>query len=452
VLLLYTSGIFQTKMLILKRISRNVRIYESKLSTKETKMKKKGFTLVELLVVIAIIALLMGILMPALARVRQIAFRMVCGTNLSGIGKAMLIYANDYNDELPRAGGPGAIWAPKIVYNATNPIQAYSMSNGTGVATITSSLYLLVKYAEVTTKSFICKGDSGVSEFEPGNNIDVTALWDFGAQDTRNFCSYSYHQPYCITGKTGYPLTTSSEPGLAVAGDPNPWLDKNAVGSKDFAAFTVGGGKELANIGNSVTHQDEGQNILFLDTHVDFENVSYCGINEDNVFTQATAGNIKKGTKPTNGGTIPLSRQDNLLSLDYGSGGGTKGRECFVGETLVCVDDTLVPMSEVEAGQKLANSASVEELEAHTGSFECHDITLENGNTISVIGSHLFKVDGLWVHAQDLRSGLNLTTQNGTIAIESVSTRTYVGTVYNVKVSQSEQYMVGADYVVVRDW
>ena len=57
-------------------------------------MERKGFTLVELLVVIAIIALLMGILMPALARVRQIAFRLVCGTNLSGIGKAMLIYAN----------------------------------------------------------------------------------------------------------------------------------------------------------------------------------------------------------------------------------------------------------------------------------------------------------------------------------------------------------------------
>ncbi len=74
-------------------------------------MKKKGFTLVELLVVIAIIALLMGILMPALARVRQIAFRMVCGTNLSGIGKAMLIYSNDYDDEFPRAGGINSVWA-----------------------------------------------------------------------------------------------------------------------------------------------------------------------------------------------------------------------------------------------------------------------------------------------------------------------------------------------------
>ena len=76
-------------------------------------MKRRGFTLVELLVVIAIIALLMGILMPALARVRQLAFRMVCGTNLSGIGKAMLLYANDNDDELPKAGGRTNTWQPQ---------------------------------------------------------------------------------------------------------------------------------------------------------------------------------------------------------------------------------------------------------------------------------------------------------------------------------------------------
>jgi len=91
-------------------------------------MKRKGFTLVELLVVIAIIALLMGILMPALARVRQLAFRMVCGTNLSGIGKAMLIYANDYEDELPRAGGRTSTWGATKDWTAADRRLAFGLN------------------------------------------------------------------------------------------------------------------------------------------------------------------------------------------------------------------------------------------------------------------------------------------------------------------------------------
>jgi prepilin-type N-terminal cleavage/methylation domain-containing protein len=121
-------------------------------------MKKKGFTLVELLVVIAIIALLMGILMPALAKVRQIAFRMVCGTNLSGIGKAMVLYANEYDDEFPRAGGRTSQWSNKINnWAAANRYDAYQLaSDGTGgFVTITSSFYLLIKYTEVTPSSFV---------------------------------------------------------------------------------------------------------------------------------------------------------------------------------------------------------------------------------------------------------------------------------------------------------
>ncbi len=43
----------------------------------------------------------MGVLMPALARVRQLAFRMTSGTNLSGLGKACLIYAHEHNDRYP---------------------------------------------------------------------------------------------------------------------------------------------------------------------------------------------------------------------------------------------------------------------------------------------------------------------------------------------------------------
>ena len=73
-------------------------------------MKRRGFTLVELLVVIAIMALLSGILMPALARARQLAYRVVCGANLYGLGRAALVYAQDYGDNLPRAGGRSTMW------------------------------------------------------------------------------------------------------------------------------------------------------------------------------------------------------------------------------------------------------------------------------------------------------------------------------------------------------
>ena len=54
---------------------------------------KHGFTLIELLVVIAIISILAGLLLPVLARAREQARRVACGSNLSQIGKACGMYA-----------------------------------------------------------------------------------------------------------------------------------------------------------------------------------------------------------------------------------------------------------------------------------------------------------------------------------------------------------------------
>jgi len=297
--------------------------------------KRKGFTLVELLVVIAIIALLMGILMPALARVRLIAFRMACGANLSGIGKAMLIYANDYNQDFPRAGFVGTKWAGNLIgsgWAAANRGMAFAGSataTSGGQATISSSLYGLVKFAEVTPKSFICKGEPTKKPFKASDhiaNFEDEDAWDFGPSNWSNnvgpynHCSYSYHQPYnqCFLS------LASSEPGMAVAADRNPHLDwyTDAKGFKWDVHNKNSEGIKVSQLGNAGAHQREGQNVLFMDIHVYFEKLPYCGVDEDNIYTSWDPSVVKQQGRPPVCGeydmTRPSNKKDSLLVNECG--------------------------------------------------------------------------------------------------------------------------------------
>lgn len=196
---------------------------------------------------------------------------------------------------------------------------AYGLgADGTnGQVSISASLYLLVKYMDVTPKSFVCDGEKKAREFKPekyGSRDSKPALadfWDFGPDPSKH-CSYAYHMLY-----GGPKLTVSGTPGFAIAADRNPWMDEKRV--RDFSRFNPAGPADhttvQAHAGNATAHRGDGQNVMFVDTRVAFEQLSYCALDDDNIYTSWEGADRIRG-KPPKLGSQPADAKDSLLVND----------------------------------------------------------------------------------------------------------------------------------------
>ncbi|MBN1125378.1 MAG: type II secretion system protein [Sedimentisphaerales bacterium] len=318
-------------------------------------MKKKGFTLIELLVVIAIIAMLLAILMPALNKVKKIAQRVVCGTNLKGLGTAQSVYANDYEDQYTRAGGGGSglTWN-YYVGGWQQPVNPWQ--NGVTDITVGASLYLLVREADVSPKSFICTaGGQTAYDGTNSNNLDLVELWDFGTETLYNgggdmggttggpraHVSYGFHDPYGRFAASG-----TSTASFAVMADKNPWFDpklteqpdKTSVSAENYVSLVSRMGKYwdgtdkqkyMIQVANAYPHGREGQNVLFGDGHCNYEKEPDVGVRHDNIYTyhldqggdaagwrcgDTGSGYVAFGA--IDGGIDPMTAEDSFLVND----------------------------------------------------------------------------------------------------------------------------------------
>jgi prepilin-type N-terminal cleavage/methylation domain-containing protein/prepilin-type processing-associated H-X9-DG protein len=285
---------------------------------------KKPFTLIELLVVIAIIALLVGILLPALGKARQSARQLKDSTQVRGILQSMVVWANNNAGEYP---------IPSRIDPTTNTTAATGESKNITSAVLSVLIYngnispeLCISPAESNTGA-VQREEDYESNNPQGAGMPANALWDpkfhgtpgnegnasaTNASSPANISNNSYaHVVYFGKRRAQWADTFSTTE--AVFGNRGPQFTANDEGTYPTTGrwtllngATGTGSNTLLIHGGRTTWEG---NIGYNDGHVGFETKP----NPDGITYTRTAG-------------TPRAVTDNLFVMETDEAGGTSGQ------------------------------------------------------------------------------------------------------------------------------
>ncbi len=183
----------------------------------------RGFTLIELLVVIAIIAILAGMLLPALAKAKSKANQTYCLNSTRQIGVAVSLYGQDYRNKIPLARNWGKQWAgdhalrsdptwmPELLtpYIGTNTSKP--RSNETTIKLYQSRQGIYSCPVAIRTKLKAGAPGAGFTEDKFFGNDGVTYVWNH-IYLTKNRSGYEESKP--VSGRSDTAMVNPSKATL----------------------------------------------------------------------------------------------------------------------------------------------------------------------------------------------------------------------------------------------